>query len=163
MPDIYSKEKRSGIMSKIRGAGNRATELRLIRIFKAASINGWRRKQNLTGRPDFVFRKQRVAVFVDGCFWHGCVKHGGQPGTNAEFWKKKLNKNIERDRFVNRTLMKQGWRVLRIWQHELTERDQTRLLTRLSRTLAQSDDSVRRISSLNNSATRGPYAKRTFN
>jgi DNA mismatch endonuclease Vsr len=90
MRDIYSQDKRREIMSRIRGAGNRATELRLIAIFKAASITGWRRKQSLQKRPDFVFREQRVAVFVDGCFWHGCPTHGRRPATNTEFWDKKL-------------------------------------------------------------------------
>jgi DNA mismatch endonuclease, patch repair protein len=133
MSDIYSKKKRSRIMSRIRASGNRATELRLISIFKAASITGWRRKQGLPGRPDFVFRKQRVVVFVDGCFWHGCAMHGRRPTTNTVFWDKKLEGNIARDRLVDRELRQQGWRIVRIWQHELTKRDEARLVTRLLR------------------------------
>jgi DNA mismatch endonuclease (patch repair protein) len=72
MADIWTKAKRSAVMSLIRGHGNKDTELRLIKIFRLFGIIGWRRKQKLFGKPDFVFRKQRVVVFVDGCFWHGC-------------------------------------------------------------------------------------------
>jgi DNA mismatch endonuclease (patch repair protein) len=71
-------------MSKICGSGNRGTELRLIEIFKARGITGWRRKYKLPGKPDFVFPKARVAVFVDGCFWHGCPKHCRMPRSNKK-------------------------------------------------------------------------------
>jgi len=79
MADIYDREKRSEVMSRVRGSGNRSTELRLIAIFRKHSITGWRRNQRLPGLPDFVFPKQRLAVFVDGCFWHGCPLHGSVP------------------------------------------------------------------------------------
>lgn len=70
-------------------------------------------------RPDFVFQKQRVAVFVDGCFWHGCPKHSNLPANNRAFWSRKLAANKARDRRVNRRLRKDGWRVVRIWEHDL--------------------------------------------
>ena len=73
----------------------------------------------LTVRPDFVFRKQRTVIFVDGCFWHGCPKHATRPANNRVFWRRKLAGNKTRDRVVTRTLRAQGWRVLRIWEHEL--------------------------------------------
>ena len=72
-------------------------------------------------RPDFVFARQRVAVFVDGCFWHGCRWHGTRPQGNAAFWAKKLAGNQARDRRVNRVLRRHGWRVLRIWEHGLRD------------------------------------------
>jgi DNA mismatch endonuclease Vsr len=75
MPDTFTKQKRSEMMSRIRSAGNKGTELRLVQIFRTNSITGWRRGSKLPGKPDFVFPKQRLAVFVDGCFWHGCPKH----------------------------------------------------------------------------------------
>src|SRR3989442_3445808 len=75
MPDVFTKAKRSAVMSLIRGSGNRDTELRMMALFRAHGVTGWRRGALLTGRPDFVFRRERVAVFVDGCFWHGCPKH----------------------------------------------------------------------------------------
>jgi len=74
MTDIWTKQKRSEVMSLIRSHGNKATEMRLIEVFKAHEIIGWRRKQKLPGKPDFVFRKERLCLFVDGCFWHGCAK-----------------------------------------------------------------------------------------
>lgn len=82
MTDIWNKEKRSEVMSRIRSQGNKVTELRLISIFREARITGWRRKQPLLGKPDFVFRQQRLAVFVDGCFWHGCPKCYRRPSSN---------------------------------------------------------------------------------
>jgi len=74
-----------------------------------------------TGRisADFVFRKARVAVFVDGCFWHACPKHSNVPASNRAFWKKKLAGNRFRDRLVNRVLRRMGWGVVRIWEHEI--------------------------------------------
>jgi DNA mismatch endonuclease, patch repair protein len=133
MPDVFSREKRSAIMSSVRSHGNLATELRLITIFKSAGIKGWRRRVALYGSPDFAFPKARLAVFVDGCFWHGCPVHGTVPATNRAFWTRKLRRNRERDRLVRRQLQKLGWRVLRIWQHEL--RDPQRVLLRIRRVL----------------------------
>jgi len=91
----------------------------MIGVFRAHKLAGWRRKQKLFGKPDFVFRTQRVCVFVDGCFWHGCPQHATKPGTSAAFWRKKFAANKARDLLVNRTLRKAGWRVVRIWEHEL--------------------------------------------
>jgi DNA mismatch endonuclease, patch repair protein len=120
-------------MSRIRSRGNAATELRFIQLLKAADITGWRRNQQIFGKSDFIFQKLKLAVFVDGCFWHGCPKHGTQPATRRAFWKNKFARNKTRDRLVNRTLRRRGWKVLRIWQHELTRRNETRLLLRLHR------------------------------
>ena len=86
MPDVFSKAKRSEVMSRIRGVGNKGTELALIRVFRAHRITGWRRHQPVFGKPDFVFRKLHVARFVDGCFWHGCPQHATKPRNNAAFW-----------------------------------------------------------------------------
>jgi len=69
-------------------------------------------------RPDIVFTRVKVAVFIDGCFWHCCPDHGTYPRTNAEWWRRKLNQNVTRDRFTEQTLCKVGWRVIRIWEHE---------------------------------------------
>ena len=87
------------------------------------------------GKPDFVFRQERVTVFVDGCFWHFCPQHCNVPTGNREFWQGKLAKNKVRDRLVTRTLRQQGWRVLRIWEHELRRTRQRRLVARLHRWL----------------------------
>lgn len=74
--------------------------------------------RNLNRRADIVFRSVKVAVFVDGCFWHGCPKHGTQAKANAEFWRKKIERNKERDAETNRLLKRAGWKVIRVWEHE---------------------------------------------
>ena len=135
-------------MKRIRSRGNKDTELALIRVFRAHRITGWRRHvqirnsefgiRNFKVRPDFVFPKLRLAVFVDGCFWHGCPQHATKPRNNAAFWRRKFAANKARDRLVTRTLLLAGWRVLRIWEHELAkrgvrnaERGMSRLLRRI--------------------------------
>src|ERR1700758_4810722 len=128
MADVFSKAKRSDVMSRIRGHGNKNTEIALIKIFRRYKIIGWRRNQKIFGKPDFVFPKIQLAVFVDGCFWHGCPKHGTQPASNRAFWKAKLSRNKHRDRSVTRALKQCGWRVLRIWQHEFSRRNERRLI-----------------------------------
>lgn len=119
MADVFSKAKRSQIMSRVRGRGNEATELRFVRLLRATGITGWRRGYSLTGKPDITFPKEKVSIFLDGCFWHGCPIHGTCPSTNSRFWRGKLKRNKQRDEDVNRILRSKGWRVLRIWQHEL--------------------------------------------
>jgi DNA mismatch endonuclease (patch repair protein) len=121
MTDVFSVEKRSKLMSRIRGKDNRDTELLMMKILRNYRINGWRRNQPLFGKPDFVFRKQKLTLFVDGCFWHCCPKHSNIPENNRDFWEKKLLGNKERDKLVTKILRKMGWKVLRIWEHELGE------------------------------------------
>src|SRR5262245_15459150 len=113
MADLFSRNHRSQIMASVRSSGNASTELRLASIFRKHQISGWRRKSRLFGRPDFVFLRLKVAVFVDGCFWHGCMKHGVIPTTNSVFWKAKIVRNQRRDRLVNRVLTSEGWTVVR--------------------------------------------------
>ena len=110
-------------MSRIRGSGNKDTELALIAVFRKWHITGWRRHQALLGKPDFVFQVQRLVVFVDGCFWHGCTIHANIPKNNRRFWMRKIKSNKQRDRFVTQELRKNRWRVLRIWEHELSRPD----------------------------------------
>lgn len=119
MADVFSKAKRSEIMARVRGKGNRATEERLVKLFRENGIKGWRRNYPLFGKPDFVFPEQKVAIFVDGEFWHGHPTRGSIPETNADFWIEKIEKNKKRDREVNRELRSKEWTVVRIWQHEL--------------------------------------------
>jgi DNA mismatch endonuclease, patch repair protein len=135
MADIWDKSKRSEVMSLIRSRGNRSTELRLLAVFRENGITGWRRGQKLTGSPDFVFRRERVCVFVDGCFWHACPKCYRLPASNRAFWEAKAERNRARDRAVTRELKRRGWRVLRIWEHELKVKNRGRLLWRIRRAL----------------------------
>lgn len=134
--DVFSKQKRSEVMSRIRGKGNKDTEVALAKLFRANGITGWRRHYPISGRPDFAFRKQKLAVFVDGCFWHACPKHATQPKGNEMFWQTKLEANKARDRKVNRLLRANGWRVLRIWEHELAKSRQVSAVRRVLRVLA---------------------------
>jgi DNA mismatch endonuclease (patch repair protein) len=120
MADVFTRKKRSEVMARIRSRNNRDTELLFASILRANSIWGWRRHARIMGRPDFVFRQQRIAVFVDGCFWHCCPKCGNMPATNYEFWRAKLGKNKVRDKLVTTTLRAEGWKVLRVWEHELS-------------------------------------------
>jgi len=120
-------------MSRIRASGNRDTELRLIDLFRHFGVTGWRRNQHVFGKPDFVFPKHRVAVFVDGCFWHrhaGC-KFSYTPKSRIEFWLPKFQKNVTRDRLVTRKLRKAGWRVIRIWECDLAAVREHRVIRRL--------------------------------
>ena len=183
MADVFSKSKRSEVMSRIRSRGNKDTEVALARLLRVNRISGWRRhlliratvdssklrverrrRRKLIGkelmvdrqkrrgptyqlstknhqltklavRPDFVFRQVRLALFVDGCFWHGCPKHATQPKGNRTFWKNKFAGNKARDILVTRTLRSAKWRVLRIWEHELARKNEIRLLQRIQRAL----------------------------
>lgn len=136
-PDVFTKEKRSAVMARIRGGGNKNTELRMIELFRANGITGWRRNLRLFGKPDFVFRKEGLAVFVDGCFWHGCPKpkHAPMPKNRAEWWAAKLQRNRERDLLVARTLRRAGWRVVRVWECDLARKHWRRGAQRLTRAL----------------------------
>ena len=133
MPDVFTKAKRSEVMSRIRGRGNKDTELALAKLFRAHRITGWRRNQKIFGKPDFVFQKLKLAVFVDGCFWHGCPKHATKPKNNPAFWRRKFSRNKQRDVLVTWTLRRAGWRVLRVWEHELASKNEARLLRRIQR------------------------------
>jgi DNA mismatch endonuclease (patch repair protein) len=132
---FFIKAKRSEVMSRIRGHGNKDTEIALAKFFRHNKITGWRRNQKVFGKPDFVFPKLKLALFVDGCFWHGCPKHETKPKSNRAFWHRKLSANKQRDRLVTRTLRRAGWRVLRIWEHELARKNEARLLKKIQRAL----------------------------
>ena len=133
MADKVSALVRSQIMSRIRSRGNEGTEERMIKILRSHGVVGWRRGLDLPGRPDFAFRSERVAVFVDGCFWHCCPIHGRTPSTNRQYWQPKLERNKRRDRLVCKKLRSLGWKTLRVWQHELT--DERRVVRKLLRSL----------------------------
>lgn len=125
-------------MSRIRSRGNKKTELAMVKLLRKNRIIGWRRHQPLVGTPDFVFRKLKLAIFVDGCFWHGCKEHGVRPGSKP-FWKTKFIHNKAHDRRVNRSLRACGWRVLRVWEHELSSKNETRLLHRIERAMEKNN------------------------
>jgi DNA mismatch endonuclease (patch repair protein) len=111
-------------MSKIRSRGNKTTELALVSQLRSLGVSGWRRHVSinvpgLSVRPDFIFKRGRLAVFLDGCFWHNCPLHGTLPKSNVEFWGRKLEANRARDARVNSILEINRWRVLRFWEHSI--------------------------------------------
>lgn len=110
---------RSYVMSRVKSGGNKSTEQRLIKLFKEMGVKGWRRNYRVKGKPDFVFPKLKVAVFADGCFWHGHPCRNIKPQTNAEFWRKKIERNMARDKLVTAMFKARGWRVIRVWECEL--------------------------------------------
>jgi DNA mismatch endonuclease (patch repair protein) len=110
---------RSTLMSRVRSWGNKSTEQRLIALLRKSQIIGWRRHQKLPGRPDFIWKTSKLAVFVDGCFWHGHACRNTKPKTNAKMWCDKIARNKIRDRQSNRSLRARGWTVLRIWECHL--------------------------------------------
>ena len=113
---------RSRIMASVRAKGNRSTEKRLRAYLVGYGFHGWRMNAiELPGKPDFVFDQQKLAIFADGCFWHSCPRCFRMPTTNIEYWVVKIRGDIERDKMVNRRLRRNGWHVLRIWEHELRE------------------------------------------
>jgi DNA mismatch endonuclease (patch repair protein) len=121
--DCFKPEKRSRIMSRIRSQGNYTTELRFLRLMRRYKIAGWRRRTKLPGHPDFVFTKRKVAVFIDGDFWHGNPKKFRIPKSNCEYWEKKIAGNRKRDGQVSRKLKRLGWHVLRIWESSLGDEE----------------------------------------
>jgi DNA mismatch endonuclease, patch repair protein len=136
--DVFTPEKRSAVMSRIRASANRDTELRMIALLKHHGITGWRRNARVFGKPDFVFPRERVALFVDGCFWHrhaGC-KFAYTPKSRVEFWLRKFDNNVARDKLVTRTLRRVGWKIVRIWECELVVRRSKRVTRRIQRTVA---------------------------
>lgn len=112
---------RRELMSRVRSAGNSTTEKRLASLLRQAGLTGWRRRQPLIGHPDFVWLNLKLAIFVDGCFWHGhdCGRNV-TPKTNAAAWRDKIQRNQSRDRRVTRRLRQQGWSVIRIWECHLS-------------------------------------------
>ena len=109
-------------MGAIRGRGNRTTEARFRAMLVRAGIGGWTMQpKEINGKPDFYFPDSKVAVFVDGCFWHSCPKCGHVPNVNRPFWKAKIARNQRRDRDTDELLFQMGIRPVRFWEHELRD------------------------------------------
>lgn len=119
-------------MSKVRSNNNKSTELALIKFFKENKITGWKRNYPVKGHPDFVFLDKKIAVFVDGCFWHGHDCRNTRPSDNAEYWQRKRERNIKHDKEVTAMFENRGWIVIRIWECELKKKNRDVLFDRLS-------------------------------
>ncbi len=131
MTDVFNKEKRSEIMSAVHSKHNRSTELRLIEIFKQNGIKGWRRNYKVKGHPDFVFLSKKIAIFVDGCFWHGHDCRNTRPADNSDYWQKKRERNIAHDKEINLLFEHRGWAVIRIWECELKKKNENSVVNKL--------------------------------
>lgn len=119
MPDVLSKTQRSFCMSQIKGK-NTKPEITLRKMLWSMGFRH-RIKNKLPGKPDLIYPSLKVAIFVDGCFWHMCPEHYHPPKTRAAFWKKKISANVERDVTNTALLESLGWLVIRVWEHELKE------------------------------------------
>ena len=118
--DTVKKRERSRIMSRIRSKENRSTELLLRALLVRYAMRGWKvRPADVFGKPDFVFMRERVAVFVDGAFWHGAPDFNRFPKSRIQYWEPKIQGNRRRDKLVSSTLRHRGWAVLRFWDTDL--------------------------------------------
>jgi DNA mismatch endonuclease, patch repair protein len=107
-------------MSAVRSKGNRSTEWRLRPYLVQAGLRGWKVQANdLPGKPDFIFLKERLAIFVDGCFWHGCPICYRMPHSNKRYWQNKIKNNKTRDKKNIKKLHELNWKVIRLWEHQL--------------------------------------------
>jgi DNA mismatch endonuclease Vsr len=118
MTDVLTPEQRKKNMSRIKGK-NTTPEIKLRKILFSHGIRGYRVHYPLPGKPDIVFIRKRIAIFVDGCFWHKCPQCYREPDIRKEFWVSKIQGNVERDNKINEILMNQGWTVIRFWEHDI--------------------------------------------
>ena len=118
--DTVSARVRSWVMTQVRSRRNRSTEWRVRALLIQRGIRGWQvNPPDLPGAPDFAFRRERLAIFTDGCFWHGCPRCRKTPSSNRAYWDAKIARNRRRDKATTAALRRQGWTVLRLWEHDL--------------------------------------------
>ena len=115
MVDSFSSAKRSKIMRSIKSANTRFERDFRSLLWKAGLR--YRVKNNLLGKPDLYFSHARIVVFLDSCFWHGCPEHVRLPKSNKLYWKRKIARNVERDRRISAWYKRSDWKLLRIWEH----------------------------------------------
>jgi DNA mismatch endonuclease (patch repair protein) len=122
MTDTFDRAMRSKVMAAVKSKNNRTTEWRLRSALMRSGLSGWRmHAKDVLGCPDFVFDKKRLVVFVDGCFWHGCPKCYRAPQASKKYWADKVKRTMRRDKSYRAKLKRDGWRILRVWEHELRD------------------------------------------
>lgn len=123
MPDTLSKSDRKKTMRAVKGSKT-SLERSLWSMLAGKGIRGWKQNcQGIIGKPDVAFPKEKVALFIDGCFWHKCpICNRPMPQTNIDYWEKKIARNFKRDEEVNNNLQDMGWKVIRIWEHEIKDK-----------------------------------------
>ncbi len=142
MADVFDRKTRSDVMRKVKSSGNKSTELRLIAFFQEHHITGWRRHYDVKGHPDFIFPAKKVAIFVDGCFWHGHGCRNITPSDNAEYWRRKQERNMRHDQEVSKMFSDRGWAVIRIWECELKKKNESLLLEKMKVLLTHGTEGV---------------------
>jgi DNA mismatch endonuclease, patch repair protein len=130
MVDVLTQEQRKFNMSRIKGK-NTDPEVRLRKLLFANGIRGYRVHYNILGKPDIVFVKRKIAIFIDGCFWHKCPVDFQEPETRKEFWMAKIDSNVERDTKNTLRLQEAGWTVVRFWEHEV-RKNPNQVLSKIS-------------------------------
>ena len=138
MSDVLTQEQRKYNMSRIKGK-NTGPEVKLRKMLFAKGIRGYRIHYDLLGKPDIVFVKKKIVIFIDGCFWHKCPVCFQEPETRKEFWMKKIQSNVERDIRVNELLQIEGWKILRFWEHDMRKKPDE-IVLKISEILERSKD-----------------------
>jgi len=141
--DTVSPIERSRIMARVKSKGNKSTESAVVALLREARLTGWRRHYPIEGKPDFVFPQKRIALFVDGCLWHGCPKHCRIPQTNRSYWINKISTNRKRDDRVRRQLRKKGWTVIRVWEHAINTQATLLMIEKIKKSRSIKPDFVR--------------------
>ena len=134
MTDVLTPEQRKKNMSAIKGK-NTKPEMKIRKMLWAEGVRGYRVHYDLPGKPDIVFPKKKIAIFIDGCYWHKCPECFIVPKTNTEFWMNKINGNVERDQKITKELEDLGWTILRFWEHEV-RKDAEKVVNELKKKIA---------------------------
>ncbi len=116
--DIFSKRKRSEIMSAVKGKDT-VLEVEFRKLLKKEGLKFKTNVNKLPGKPDLFFKDKKFVIFIDGCFWHECKKHFKMPKSNQFFWESKIEKNVQRDLQINKFYKDMGWKILRFWEHDV--------------------------------------------
>lgn len=128
MSDNLKPDDRKRTMQAVKGKGTKL-EKKLFATLAGMGFRGWRKNvRSVIGKPDVAFLDKKIAIFVDGCFWHGCPYcHRKLPETNKEYWVRKIKRNVELSEIYNEQLRLDGWIVVRIWEHEITDAKKLKL------------------------------------
>ena len=133
MADIFSKKKRSEIMSKIRSKDSKI-ELEFRKDLWKTGLRYGKNSTNYFGKPDLVLLKHKAVVFIDSCFWHSCKKHGSMPQVRKKFWEAKLERNKQRDKEVSKSYKKKGWKIFRVWEHDI-KKDRQKIVDKIKKAI----------------------------
>jgi DNA mismatch endonuclease, patch repair protein len=134
LTDVLTRNQRSYNMSRIRYRDT-GPELNVRRLLRRAGVRGYRVNYGIAGKPDLAFVKRKIAVFIDGCFWHRCPVDFKEPQTRKAFWIGKVERNVARDREVGQRLSEEGWTVMRFWEHDI-RRDPDRVVSEIVRAVS---------------------------